>query len=1369
MADITYTLTDSFPEDIPGFEQYSEVDKNLIESFRINNLFDPEKHFTELHVYSLADDLLESERNYSNYTFLGNAQSAGRVGASTLSIDPIKDSIAYGYPNGGVKLLYHFVNDLFTQDKSTAEFFINAISDDRTELRLLASTLDNNTVEEIAILLTQKLVGQSYFDGFRLNFGSNDLFIGINIGTIEYNGQIAVTIKLYEPLPTTYDVGSTLNIVEIISDSVSYEVATQVPVQVITPPTLRSPNFNIDIQDDSVVPSQYLNYNDLFSYPVNNSNSQIYSVFNEKGIEISIDYTDYNDFVHFSSAQERLINFKYKLDLITGYSASLSTLSTTSPSLAGTSGSTAYYNGLIQGVVSNFDHYERYLYYTSESNSWPKTNNTKPYINAQSNLPGTTTPNPAVTAWYSNQANDAAYFDSINNNLLVNTIPAYLRDDANNENYLTFIHMVGQHFDNLWLYGKAVSDKYDADNRLDFGISRDLVAEALKNFGVQLYTSNKSIQDLFTTIIGQGYQSGSEQITNYITGSYTGSNASIQPSSFDTYQKEIYKRIYHNLPLLLSSKGTERGLRALINCFGIPQDILQIKLYGGRNTNERSFYGDYQYYTSSLDKIRLDNTGSIVTGSTLSNYVSIIKRDDKYTDDLHPIEVGFSPTDNIDTYISNNQTCINYSLVTGANTVTVVFTTCQGNVLGPISVSPNNTFTFTARQGSIVTNGTPFTLTPVSTFSSFNIDDYVGDPRNLTSDTYTTFTPAGVSQLSLQELTRQVMSGSQASGSYNVPDFVRLIKFFDNTIFKMVKDFIPARAVADTGIIIKPHLLGRSKAKSVILSGSRPGYSGSIDTAFIGGTSGNNTILNTSYTETAQTPNGLLNNFRHTHEEARYNGELSNSEAILSNGELNSDNTFKTQNIGLFNFETGFVSESLEVCTLSATVPQPAVYYITSSTATYYGAGDIFQGTNTSTRYSIDPTNTNVYSPLSPTFPRTFGNLTPYAPFHISASNTTSTAPGGCTAITNLMFVTCSINTTPAGQAVNVFTLSTPAAPKYYDIPSWFAGDTGNLPTAQYYITNLTTSTTIGPLTRTQVSNYQFLAANGFSGGNNVQISIQDPTIGSTCSKAIQAPVSTCNLGVIPSTSPRGEEFQYGFVTSTLTGYTFLGQPIYNHTWTGFFLEKVPNRGIASYFSPNTLTPTTRFAVFTVTKRVDAPGRYRCTTILPLVSPSTWVNGAIGYANNGTEYPDPNSFFPGGFGTAVLNETFYFPSQVSPLPIGIKTPRFDYVSVYIDFIFGGTYQVKVQEINPVIAIIIKAFDTGTLPYNKLNPPACRQQVILYGDATKFNPTLPPGNPTFVNTDLYADYDEVTQGIPGVGSGVEIITVPMRTWSNGQVF
>ena len=45
--------------------------------------------------------------------------------------------------------------------------------------------------------------------------------------------------------------------------------------------------------------------------------------------------------------------------------------------------------------------------------------------------------------------------------------------------------------------------------------------------------------------------------------------------------KEIWKRLYHNAPYLLKTKGTERGLRALMSCYGVPSTVLNVKEYGG--------------------------------------------------------------------------------------------------------------------------------------------------------------------------------------------------------------------------------------------------------------------------------------------------------------------------------------------------------------------------------------------------------------------------------------------------------------------------------------------------------------------------------------------------------------------------------------------------------------------------------------------------------------------------------------------------------------------------------------------------------------------------------------------------------------------
>jgi hypothetical protein len=65
MADITYTVTDSLPEDITGFEQFSQSDNNLIGSFQINNLFNPQKF-----VSTIEDIFLELDYFFGKYSWI---------------------------------------------------------------------------------------------------------------------------------------------------------------------------------------------------------------------------------------------------------------------------------------------------------------------------------------------------------------------------------------------------------------------------------------------------------------------------------------------------------------------------------------------------------------------------------------------------------------------------------------------------------------------------------------------------------------------------------------------------------------------------------------------------------------------------------------------------------------------------------------------------------------------------------------------------------------------------------------------------------------------------------------------------------------------------------------------------------------------------------------------------------------------------------------------------------------------------------------------------------------------------------------------------------------------------------------------------
>jgi len=219
-------------------------------------------------------------------------------------------------------------------------------------------------------------------------------------------------------------------------------------------------------------------------------------------------------------------------------------------------------------------------------------------------------------------------FDNNNQNNLYYSIPEYLRDDSANAPYQIFVEMVGQFYDNIWIYYKDVTEKYNADNRLEYGISKDIVADAIRDFGIKIYQNNFSIQDLYTAFIGLTPQGGLFPFPN-ITGSlptpsgFEYINTLISASNdyipLDDVNKSLYKRIYHNLPYLLKTKGTLPGLRTLITSYGIPDTVLRINEFGGKdksNTNDWDDWQDtfnYAFYTTGSNYVT--STWAPVNGS----------------------------------------------------------------------------------------------------------------------------------------------------------------------------------------------------------------------------------------------------------------------------------------------------------------------------------------------------------------------------------------------------------------------------------------------------------------------------------------------------------------------------------------------------------------------------------------------------------------------------------------------------------------------------------------------------------------------------------------------------------------------------------
>ena len=576
-------------------QNYNAEDESLIQNFSTEIIFDSTQDYLEYFVLDLNSNVLYSNTaGYNNYTILGD----------NIIIDPQKDLEVTGYSEGQYYTIYNFLKRKLSSSPNST-FYIQDISSDRTELRLNTTTISSIDIVDLTNQLSQDILNNNYYQDFYLNFGNNKLVIAVNIALDNTDpNDPTVLIKLYEPLPSEFNVKSTCWVVEQIAESKAYQIELTTVFD-FTPVLnyISGPNLNLDLQDQINNSTPYYNQNTLAlnasTLGTGSLLYQINSLLAEKGIEINIDYTDYSEFVHFSSAQTRLENFYYKISLLENYTTN-SNLASTSPTNTFISSSQIIWNNKINDIITNFDGYEYYLYFESGSYAWPKvvSSTLPPYVNV-------TTGSVAAINWFTTQSISASFYDSENNNHLINAIPTYLREDPQNAKYELFIQMVGQHFDNIWIYLKDITNKFNTDNRLNYGISKDIVAQAIRDLGVKIYQNNFSDADIYSSLIGLT-PSGSTLLLPFTTGSlpspagfeyintYISASDATAVLSLNDTNKEIYKRIYHNLPILLKKKGTPEGLRLLINLYGIPDTILRINEFGGKSNSISNNWDNFQ-------------------------------------------------------------------------------------------------------------------------------------------------------------------------------------------------------------------------------------------------------------------------------------------------------------------------------------------------------------------------------------------------------------------------------------------------------------------------------------------------------------------------------------------------------------------------------------------------------------------------------------------------------------------------------------------------------------------------------------------------------------------------------------------------------
>ena len=389
---------------ILGTQQYQGQDTILLNSIDIITPFDSNSYIS-FYVYDNQNSLIYSDTT-DNYTISPNNTTTivnNNPILSNINLHPETDLLDAGFEDGEYVINYQFITPRV--GGQNGPLFISEISNDRTEIRLSSNALSNVEILNQTNDFIDFRNDASYFVDFYLNLGNNSLILANNIKLDnEFTNNPTILVKLYEPLSQDYKQNDQTFIVTSLAPSQTYQVLfPPEPVTIIDSTLIQGPNYNIPLKGMINNSSQNLSYSDIINGATTSSMNQVNSLLEESSIAISVDYSDFYDFIHFSSAQTRLENFNYKVGLIETYTSQSNVLS----NITGSQTSIAIVQSQISDVIKNFDKFEYFMYYDSGSSaSWPKSNTEPPYTLYS------TTSSQALT-WLGSANENSAYFGGI--------------------------------------------------------------------------------------------------------------------------------------------------------------------------------------------------------------------------------------------------------------------------------------------------------------------------------------------------------------------------------------------------------------------------------------------------------------------------------------------------------------------------------------------------------------------------------------------------------------------------------------------------------------------------------------------------------------------------------------------------------------------------------------------------------------------------------------------------------------------------------------------------------------------------------------------------------------------------------------------
>ena len=446
------------------------------------------------------------------------------------------------------------------------------------------------------LTLTAQQMGLSNLN-LSADYTFNINFNNLNLNYNRYDNSISeydvVILKLSKPLSGDVTIFSDCEVSARLMRSIVEKIVVFPSIEEESVVDFSQPNFKLDVSDGNTSGTTFRSWETLLDVNATTQNELVQTYLSSSfgDIKLNIDYSDFSNFVHFSSATERVDNFKYKLEQIETYDERIELLESVSGSdaLTNISQSIVRKNRILNG----FDEFERYLYHSNDPSNythWSSSNHLiEPYpkVSTYPHVLRGTTSSEGVS-WYNGVYASASLYDSFNDARLRNMIPVHLQEDERNGEYITFIDMIGQHFDVQWTYIKSLTNVNRREEHPKDGLADELLQSVAESLGWKLSNG-------YTDVELWKYALGVESDgTLYQTGS-------LQSKSREQIVHETWRRIVNTIPMMYKTKGSARSIKALLSTYGIPQSFLQIREYGGPTVSTRKNIYEHERFVNKLE------------------------------------------------------------------------------------------------------------------------------------------------------------------------------------------------------------------------------------------------------------------------------------------------------------------------------------------------------------------------------------------------------------------------------------------------------------------------------------------------------------------------------------------------------------------------------------------------------------------------------------------------------------------------------------------------------------------------------------------------------------------------------------------------